>query len=226
MKRHTRPYGCTWPSCAKKFGSRNDWKRHESGQHFLEEMWKCGRARKNDGGTCLRRPWFSKDQMIRHLKGPEHQMLNQHEIEQECDKYHLGREGHVHFWCGFCKKLIAQPEYTTNAWENRFKHIGDHFDHDQFNIDDWVCVEENKAKKLITPQDEKESRRRARNGYRNEIEDEDELEEWTPDMGNTDSFPSNGSFGDLKTSLRPGLKMAEHDDQDADGESDVEMYNS
>ncbi|KAF7190009.1 Transcriptional regulator CRZ1 [Pseudocercospora fuligena] len=227
MKRHTRPYGCTFPNCAKKFGSRNDWKRHESGQHFLEEMWKCGRARKHDGGTCLRRPWFTKDQMIRHLKGPEHKMSNEHEIEQECDKYHLGREGHVHFWCGFCKILITQPEYTTNAWENRFKHIGDHFDHDKWNIDDWVCVEENKAKKLITPQDEKESRRRARNGYRAEIEDEDELEEWTPDMGNSGSFASNGSFGDLKTSPSERMmKISEQDDPDADGESDIEMYTS
>ncbi|KXT07414.1 hypothetical protein AC578_418 [Pseudocercospora eumusae] len=219
MKRHTRPYGCTWPNCAKKFGSRNDWKRHESSQHFLEEMWKCGRAREPDGGICLRRPWFTKDQMIRHLQGPEHNMSNQHDIEQECDRFHLGREGHVHFWCGFCKTLIAQPEYTTNAWEKRFKHIGDHFDHDKCNIDDWVCVRENKAKKLIPPRVEKGSRRRVRNGYRNEIEDEDELEEWAPDMGN------GGSFGDVTTSWSGRMmKMAGQDDQDADGESDVEMY--
>ncbi|KAM3415704.1 hypothetical protein BST61_g9218 [Cercospora zeina] len=33
IKRHTRPYGCTFPLCNKIFGSRNDWKRHELTQH-------------------------------------------------------------------------------------------------------------------------------------------------------------------------------------------------
>ncbi|EME88081.1 uncharacterized protein MYCFIDRAFT_209696 [Pseudocercospora fijiensis CIRAD86] len=227
MKRHTRPYGCTWPNCAKKFGSRNDWKRHESGQHYLVEMWKCGRARPTDGGTCLRRPFLAKEQMIRHLKGPEHQMTTAHEIEQECENFHLAREGHVHFWCGFCKTLIAQPEDTMNAWENRFKHIGDHFDHEKRDIDDWVCVEENKAKKLITPQDEKESRRKAKTGYRNDVGDEDELEEWSPDMGNGDSITAIGSFGDLKSfSSRSMMNITEQHDPDAHGESDVEMYTS
>ncbi|KAF7191163.1 Transcriptional regulator CRZ1, partial [Pseudocercospora fuligena] len=142
MKRHTRPYGCTFPNCFRKFGSRNDWKRHESGQHFLEEQWKCGFPVQDGSTICNRRPWFSKAQMLRHLRGPEHHISNRADLERICDESHLGPEGRVHFWCGFCKRLIVQPEYTPNAWENRFKHIADHFEVDKWNIDDWMSEQD------------------------------------------------------------------------------------
>lgn len=34
MKRHDRPYGCTFSTCNKAFGSKGDWKRHENSQHI------------------------------------------------------------------------------------------------------------------------------------------------------------------------------------------------
>ncbi|RYP55378.1 hypothetical protein DL768_000133 [Monosporascus sp. mg162] len=44
-KRHSKPYGCTFPTCNKRFGSKNDWKRHENSQHFLLEVWRNCEAR-------------------------------------------------------------------------------------------------------------------------------------------------------------------------------------
>ncbi|KAI1439223.1 hypothetical protein GGR50DRAFT_690571 [Xylaria sp. CBS 124048] len=32
-KRHEKPFTCSIPGCGKKFGSKNDWKRHENTQH-------------------------------------------------------------------------------------------------------------------------------------------------------------------------------------------------
>lgn len=44
VARHERPFGCTYETCTKKFGSKNDWKRHEHTQHFhnsFPSFW-CG----------------------------------------------------------------------------------------------------------------------------------------------------------------------------------------
>lgn len=236
MKRHTRPYGCTFANCSKKFGSRNDWKRHETGQHYLPEMWKCGRARAAElgGGICFRRPLHTHDQMLRHLKGPEHRMAPppSTEIEAEANRYHLGPEGHVNFWCGFCKKLIPQPPDAPNASENRFKHIGDHFDHDKFVIDDWVCIEENKAKRYITQEEKKASRRRARDGYRVENwrgegvgeEEEEELEDWSPDLTTHGFVADHRGFGHMRISSCSSQMDVVGEERDAECVSDGENF--
>lgn len=148
MKRHTRPYGCTFAKCNKRFGSRNDWKRHENSQHFLSEMWRCDIERPN-GNRCGH---LSHDQLqfAKHLEVSHGYKAGTEEIKTRCRDMHLGREGHHHFWCGFCNKLIEQAEgIQPGAWDVRFKHIGDHFDKDNLNIDDWVDIEKNKKKKLI-----------------------------------------------------------------------------
>ncbi|KAJ6192310.1 hypothetical protein J3E72DRAFT_365245, partial [Bipolaris maydis] len=41
MKRHEKPYGCTYPRCHKRFGAKSDWKRHENSQHFQSEVFRC-----------------------------------------------------------------------------------------------------------------------------------------------------------------------------------------
>jgi hypothetical protein len=41
LKRHKRPYGCTFQNCNKCFGSKSDWKRHENSQHFQMPTWRC-----------------------------------------------------------------------------------------------------------------------------------------------------------------------------------------
>lgn len=171
MKRHSRPYGCTFPHCWKRFGSRNDWKRHENSQHFLQEMWRCQIAA--NGGYCGRL-FYNVDAFQKHL-GRKHPTVLEQELRRtgmrleelaarKAKEMHLGREGYHHFWCGFCNELKPQMDGTHNAWEERFKHIGDHYDKRDANIDLWVCIEQNKQKQYITKADRKKAKQRSRMG--------------------------------------------------------------
>lgn len=182
MKRHTRPYGCTFPNCWKQFGSRNDWKRHEGSQHFLQEMWRCDHL-VSAGRRCGKLA-YSKSVFQTHLKRKHADLLRQQRltggppasivqqsIEREADHMHLGREGNIRFWCGFCNQLISQDEGTHNAWELRFNHIGDHFDKDQKHIDSWICIEENKQKCSITKDERRKAKQRSRMGRLDEDSD-------------------------------------------------------
>ena len=157
MKRHTRPYGCTFAKCYKRFGSRNDWKRHENSQHFLSEMWRCSMPRSNGQNCGL----LSNDQQqfALHLFHAHSISPGKEKSAMVCRDMHIGREGHHHFWCGFCNELIEQEQgIQPGAWNVRFKHIGDHFDKDNLNIDDWIDIEQNRKKKLI---DSEENRTKA-----------------------------------------------------------------
>lgn len=153
-KRHDRPYGCTFPRCFRKFGSRSDWKRHESAQHFLDEQWRC-QVIEPDGTRCGR--LFSKHQEMsdhlndRHGHDGYHYDSPLHATTMESS--HLGREGHLHFWCGFCNDLVDHLENVPSQGNQdpRFQHIGDHFDKDKKYIDDWVDIEENKPKRFLAP---------------------------------------------------------------------------
>lgn len=151
QKRHTRPYGCTFPRCFKRFGSRNDWKRHENAQHSLREQWRC-QLPNNDGAACAKL-FDKREDMSAHLdsrhgnEGYHHDSPLHHGAIDDC---HLGHEGHHNFWCGFCNMLIPQPESVHQGNPDpRFQHIGDHFDKGKLTIDDWVDIEENKMKRYI-----------------------------------------------------------------------------
>ncbi|KAF2172480.1 hypothetical protein M409DRAFT_50172 [Zasmidium cellare ATCC 36951] len=227
MKRHTRPYGCTFPSCHKKFGSRNDWKRHESSQHFLHEMYKC-EAPRHDGTPCTRRPFRDIEALKKHLRGDDHRLqCTDDEILAECKRYLLGREGHERFWCGFCQRLVSQEKALQNAWDARFKHIGDHFDKEGKDSGDWVCIEENKAKRFIVPVEDGKGNGKRRGSYRKdgEQEEEAELPVFNPTGGS-----GFGGMGEYERGFvgfvgeRQGLKRkCSAMELDADGESDYEM---
>lgn len=232
MKRHTRPYGCTFPSCYKKFGSRNDWKRHESSQHFLHEMYKC-EALRHDGTPCTRRPFRDIEALKRHLRGEDHRLqCSDAELLEECRKYLLGREGHERFWCGFCQRLVSQEKALQNAWDARFKHIGDHFDKEGRDGGDWVCIEENKAKKYIVPPQQEEGKAKERRGSARKEENEEEAD--LPEFNPTTEVPAGGRNGLLDVEQYDGGfgylgavqgRKRKHSavDADADGESDYEM---
>ena len=76
------------------------------------------------------------------------------------EQMHLGREGHHSFWCGFCNRLVAQDKSTHPAWEERFKHIGDHYDRENRHIDDWICVQENRRRGTIDRTNRKKAKDR------------------------------------------------------------------
>ncbi|KAK1654356.1 hypothetical protein BDP81DRAFT_445206 [Colletotrichum phormii] len=144
MKRHEKPYGCTFAGCKKKFGSKNDWKRHENSQHFQLEVWKCSEKRpENDnescGKVCHRRETFRS-----HLQ-KEHKMDDSSNIEKVLEKCRVGRNGEPKFWCGFCVEICEISKKGANAWAEKFDHIDNHYagrsgytkkDHSQ-----WVAVD-------------------------------------------------------------------------------------
>lgn len=124
LKRHSKPYGCTFPNCRKVFGSKNDWKRHESIQHYQLETWNCDHPKPNStelcGKVCHRRESFRN-----HLT-KEHSILDSTAIEEKLDCCRKGRHCDVKFWCGFCVEIIEITE-AENAWAKRCDHIDDHF---------------------------------------------------------------------------------------------------
>lgn len=149
-----------------------------------------------------------------------------------CRQYLLGREGHERFWCGFCQRLVSQEKALQNAWDARFKHIGDHFDKEGKYGGDWVCIEENKAKRYIVPPSQEEGKGKARrnSSRKQEHEEEADLSEFDPttemQAGGGTGFagmePYNGDFEYLSVSQGRKRKHSAVD-ADADGESDYEI---
>ncbi|PVH85156.1 hypothetical protein DL98DRAFT_583750 [Cadophora sp. DSE1049] len=147
MKRHERPYGCTFLSCNKDFGSKNDWKRHENSQHFHLETWRCDSERPEGGAcakVCYRRQTFQD-----HLK-KEHQISEPEDVKKKIDVCRIGRNCQARFWCGFCKRLVDLKKKGLEAWTERFDHIDDHFmgrgAFPKQGIQDWIPVDSDKPK--------------------------------------------------------------------------------
>lgn len=230
-KRHTRPYGCTFPNCYKRFGSRNDWKRHENSQHFLQEMWRCGLMTPNNdlcGRLISQESTFVNHLQKRHDLDPQSA-----ETQGYTKSMHLGREGHKNYWCGFCNELIPQfnssqrDSMQNSAWNVRCKHIGDHFDKQERHIDDWVCIEHNKKKGFITKENSKKLKSRYREG---KAEDEGDL----PDDGIPSKFEQTPAppyyLHKYDTKISPDDIMASNkrrledvqEEEDADGVSDCD----
>ncbi len=178
MKRHSRRYGCTFPNCYKRFGSRYDWNRHENSQHRLNEMWRCGI--KLDEGCDCGTLCSSKDAFTTHLQRKHDLKPGSTEMDRCTKGFHLGEEGYDHFWCGFCNGLIKPDEgvqhdgIRPSAYVTRSLHIGEHFDKNKWHIEKWYCIEHKKPKGLISKEDQKKGKVRLKSKRCN---DESELGE-------------------------------------------------
>ncbi|KAK3301287.1 uncharacterized protein B0H64DRAFT_383137, partial [Chaetomium fimeti] len=127
MKRHAKPYACTFAKCSKKFGSKNDWKRHENSQHFQLEIWRCAekatdRPDQQECGKVCHRPESLKS----HLE-KDHGIYDQATLDKKLGDCRLGRNFESRFWCGFCQKTIEPTGKGGPAHSERFDHIDDHF---------------------------------------------------------------------------------------------------
>ncbi|KAK3327811.1 hypothetical protein B0T19DRAFT_441753 [Cercophora scortea] len=125
LKRHNKPYRCTLDKCVKKFGSKNDWKRHENSQHFQLEYWRCDERLEDSphgvcGKICHRRETINS-----HLEA-DHQVHDATEIERRSALCRVGRNGEDSFWCGLCERIIHLTERGGQAATERFDHIDDH----------------------------------------------------------------------------------------------------
>ncbi|KAL3424271.1 C2H2 type zinc finger domain protein [Phlyctema vagabunda] len=149
MKRHDRPYGCTFLSCNKSFGSKNDWKRHENSQHYQLETWRC-QEEKPEGGSCAK-VCYRRQGFKDHLS-KEHFISNHDIITEKLEGCRIGRNCQSRFWCGFCKKLVGLTMRGLDAWTERFNHIDDHFmgrnGYSEQRISDWTPVDSDRPKGL------------------------------------------------------------------------------
>ncbi|KAH6845085.1 hypothetical protein B0I37DRAFT_355594 [Chaetomium sp. MPI-CAGE-AT-0009] len=127
VKRHAKPYACTFAKCCKKFGSKNDWKRHENSQHFQLEIWRCAEKtadrpdQQECGKVCHRR-----ESLKSHLE-KDHGIYDQATLDKKLGDCRLGRNFESRFWCGFCQKTIEPTGKGGPAHSERFDHIDDHF---------------------------------------------------------------------------------------------------
>lgn len=124
QKRHSKPYGCTFADCKKTFGSKNDWKRHESIQHYQLETWICDCAKSDSAESCGK-VCYRRESFRNHLS-KEHEITDTSKLEEKVEGCRKGRHCDAHFWCGFCQETVEIKE-TDNTWAKRCDHIDDHF---------------------------------------------------------------------------------------------------
>ncbi|KAI1262728.1 hypothetical protein F5Y18DRAFT_150477 [Xylariaceae sp. FL1019] len=125
-KRHEKPYGCTQPDCDKRFGSKNDWKRHENTQHFMVESWRCEERKGNPDNELCERVCYKKESFKNHLE-VDHRIMDQLAVERKMEKCRVGRNCEARFWCGFCGKIVEIKQKNMQPWVERFNHIDEHF---------------------------------------------------------------------------------------------------
>lgn len=181
QKRHTRPYGCTFPGCSKKLGSKNDWKRHENTQHYQIETWRCHEYSKSSAiGQCAS-IFYRREQFQAHLRD-KHQIHDDQSIQAQCKRHRIGRNGQGKFWCGFCQEIVELKTKGLDAWEERFGHIDNqHYKKGQ-TIYDWVPLDGHVSKGLMGKGDYMECGAKEGNDDDNG-HDEDEDDESSNDEG-------------------------------------------
>jgi hypothetical protein len=126
-KRHEKPYACTQEDCDKKFGSKNDWKRHENSQHMQLEFWRCtDKVAPSSGGRACTKVCHSRKTFTKHLT-QAHGVTDAAALERRCVEALNGRNFESLFWCGFCRQAIPFKQHDALALSERFDHIDAHF---------------------------------------------------------------------------------------------------
>ena len=130
-QRHKLPYGCTFPKCKKKFGSKYDWKRHEINQHHQQECWRC------DGvsNPCLKLIYKEEDYRA-HLRR-HHNVSDSSVVNSLVGEQRIGPRSQVRYWCGFCNAIISMQKKGIPGDDERFNHIDDHFMKQRCKIEHW-----------------------------------------------------------------------------------------
>jgi hypothetical protein len=147
--RHEKPFGCTFDRCSRTFGSKADWKRHESSQHFHLQSWRCSLPCTKWPGMECARLYYRQEIFVRHLRKHHRVAEGDSIIGDSLVKNRIGRNGQSQYWCGFCRKIIVLEHKGLDAWNERFDHIDSkHFKQGQ-RIADWVPAKGHHTKKEI-----------------------------------------------------------------------------
>lgn len=137
QKRHERPYGCTFPHCAKSFGSKADWKRHESSQHLHIASWLCNsdpdeashsHSTSEDSSASCGRIFYREETYIQHLT--QSHRIAKTKLKSTLNATRLDLADSRQFWCGFCNRVIVLSPGLSGpaALDERFNHIDiEHF---------------------------------------------------------------------------------------------------
>ena len=121
MKRHDRPYTCTFPHCNKPFGSKADWKRHEITQHLNESSWLCTTIDANMRTPCGIM-FYKPEIYMQHLSQQHCYQRDQIEMSVQSNRLDLPKN-QGHFWCGFCRKEVLADSRGSSLLNERFDHI-------------------------------------------------------------------------------------------------------
>ncbi|KAG7288622.1 hypothetical protein NEMBOFW57_004976 [Staphylotrichum longicolle] len=130
QKRHEKPYACTFAKCDRRFGSKNDWKRHENSQHVQLEIWRCTemtsitttttmtpgdqiqrqqQQKQECGKVCHR-----LESLKAHLE-KAHAIHDPAVLDRKLADCRMGRNFESRFWCGFCQKTIEPTNSSGPA---------------------------------------------------------------------------------------------------------------
>ncbi|KAF1940248.1 hypothetical protein EJ02DRAFT_350471 [Clathrospora elynae] len=153
MKRHKKPYGCTYPRCKKRFGAKSDWKRHENSQHFQLEAFRC--SHRLAAGEMCGKHVHSQEQFKAHFE-TWHKISAPDVLQDAMKRAKIGKNCQGTFWCGFCSQVTELKTRRNAAWDERFDHIAQHFEKEKRGIEEWVCVEENRCKRELAREREKD----------------------------------------------------------------------
>ncbi|KAJ1326619.1 KRAB domain-containing zinc finger protein [Microdochium nivale] len=143
-KRHEKPFGCTFLACTKRFGSKNDWKRHENSQHPLREMWKCDERHASNPSQICSNIDYQRDDFEQHL-AKVHSISESDHVAVKLERCWIAKTYDERFWCGFCNEIVHTKSTGQVAGTERFDHIGDHYagrhGKKPRNPDDWEHVD-------------------------------------------------------------------------------------
>lgn len=189
MKRHERPYGCTFPKCYKEFGSKADWKRHENSQHFHLQSWRCTLPDIGDQTLECARLFYRQETYVQHLTSLH--SIKDEEIKPLLLKNRLGRNGQSQFWCGFCRKIIPLEQQGLEAWNERFNHIDvEHFKTGE-RIGSWVSPTGRLTKDQEKEAEKQEKARNREETY--EISENDSSSSSSGSNSDPDDIPDESS---------------------------------
>jgi hypothetical protein len=143
IKRHQKPYGCTYPKCHNRSGSKSDWMRHEKVQHLQLKAFRCDYA--NNSGQICGHYCHCGTQFRKHLE-EAHNITSEDYIQTDFKRCMIGENYQDQYWCGFCRQILKLKGKHQAALKERFNHIASHFEKEKLSIDDWLCVKENRTK--------------------------------------------------------------------------------
>jgi hypothetical protein len=204
MKRHTKPYGCTYPKCLKRFGAKSDWKRHENSQHFQLESFRC-QLPSSFPKTVCGELYHRAELFTEHLQS-NHDIKQEERLKLEVRNSRIGKNGQGQFWCGFCETIVKLEKKRNAAWNERFDHIDGHFCKEKRGIEEWLCVEAKKRKGDVAREVDKDRFDEDEDG-----ESAYEVHPESDDRGNGDGLQGEG----LTTQARrdPNLSSAAPEDR-------------